>query len=88
MSVHLGSGNGFVLPELDDLRWEYNQKGGYEAWHAPNKTRKRRECTYLSYVNLQMLDEWSRLTEPEQIQTITDWVNQKRVEKGIKMPTD
>jgi len=86
VSLHLGSGGVCQLPDIPDLGWEQNAKGGFEAWHAPNNTRKRTEKTYLSYVNLRTLDNWAGLTESQRIQTITAWVNQKRAEKGIQVP--
>lgn len=80
----IGSGSGCNLPVLHGLRWEPNKKGGFEAWQAQKPGRPRRESTYLGYLNQKRLEALVAEHNPAHFQAaITEWVDQKRREKGI-----
>lgn len=80
----IGSGSGCSLPILPALRWEANKKGGFEAWQAQKPGRPRRESTYLGYLNQKRLQALIEENNPDRFEAaITDWVREKRREKGI-----
>jgi hypothetical protein len=65
------------------MAWEPNSKGGWEAWHVPPGAVRRKDRTYLGYVNLQTLAEWENLTPDELAETVENWIQSKRAKKGI-----
>ncbi len=77
------SGSGYDLPTLENLQWEGNDFGGFEAWHSPPGAVHRREKTYLGYLGKRQLAKWGR-EPPEQFRALVcEWVAQKRAEKGL-----
>jgi hypothetical protein len=77
----IGSGSGYELPELTNLQWELNAKGGWEVWHVPPGAVHRRNKTYLGYLGKRQLAAWQELTAAEFRQSIRAWVAQKRAAK-------
>lgn len=74
--LHEGSGTG-RLPDLEDIAWERNTRGGYEAWLAPKgRATPRKEKKYLGYIGVRKL----RTLNHEQICT---WINDKRIERQL-----
>lgn len=70
--------DGLPLPILPGVRWERHTRGGWEAWHlADETTTHRRGKIYLGYFGVRAL----RTATPE---SIRDWIEQKRAEKGIE----
>lgn len=78
-----GSGTGSNLPEFQNLEWEPNRKGGWEAWHAPPGATKRKDKTYLGHVGKRLLAQWQNLHPVARRQAIEQWVHDKRAEKGV-----
>lgn len=91
-STPKGSGSGSVprvpdgcpLPPFENLQWEANAKGGWEAWHAPEGSNApRKSKTYLGYVGKKLLAEWLTLPKAERLTTVAAWVDGRQREKGI-----
>lgn len=76
-----GSGTGTSLPELQNLMWEPNAKGGWEAWHVSDGAQQRSEKTYLGYVGKRQLEAWRELTPAEFHKFVCNWVEEKRAQK-------
>jgi hypothetical protein len=77
-----GTGSNLAgLPDLPNVRWELNQRGGYEAWYVPNGATRRDQFTYLGYLGKRQITRWTQqnvlVAEAER------WVEQKRVEAGV-----
>lgn len=73
----IGSGSGWILPDLEGIAWEKNSRGGFEAWLAPRgPATPRREKTYLGYLGVRKL----RTLDQD---SIRGWVETKRSEKQI-----
>lgn len=79
-----GSGTGqnlAGLPAIPNVRWEPNQRGGYEAWFVPPGTTRRDQSIYLGYLGKRAIQRWAQ-------QNVLDaetehWVAKKRAEKGL-----
>lgn len=78
------SGSGYQLPELENLQWEENQRGGWEAWHCPPGAIHRREKTYLGYLGVRQLRQWEQESPERFRELVTDWIAEKRKERQIK----
>jgi hypothetical protein len=75
---------GCPLPPFENLQWEANAAGGWEAWHAPDGANApRKSKTYLGYFGKRKLAEWERLPVSERLATVAAWVADRRAEKGI-----
>lgn len=79
-----GSGSGYELPELNNLRWEQNVKGGWEAWHVPDGAVHRKDKTYLGYLGKRQLAAWEQKTPAEFRRLVCEWIAEKRKAKGIE----
>jgi len=69
------------LPDIPNVRWELNQRGGYEAWYVPPEATRRDQNIYLGYLGKRTITRWLQ-------QNILDveterWVEQKKVESGV-----
>lgn len=71
------------MPELENVSWEENAKGGWEAWHAPDGAFHRREKTYLGHAGKRQLAAWSKLPPDEARAAVIAWIADKRAAKGI-----
>lgn len=78
-----GSGTGYNLPKIDSVDWEYNSKGGWEAWHVPPGAIRRAEKTYLVYIGKRKLEELEG--DPRRDQQIRQIVKEKAAGKGIEL---
>lgn len=78
-----GSGSGYELPELVNVQWEANKKGGWEAWHVPEGAFHRKDKTYLGHVGKRQLAAWSKLSPDDARAAVIDWIAEKRATKGI-----
>lgn len=77
------SGSGYELPEIDNVRWEDNPSGGFEAWYAMPGAQHRREKTYLGYLGKRQIVAWEK-EPPERFQAlVVNWIAEKRQAKGI-----
>jgi hypothetical protein len=77
-----GTGSNLAnLPDLPNVRWELNKRGGYEAWYVPNGATRRDQFTYLGYLGKRAIERW-RLQNVLYAET-ERWVLQKRAEKGV-----
>jgi len=77
-----GSGSGYELPQLQNLQWELNAKGGWEAWHTPDGAQPRRDRTYLGYLGKRQLAAWEQSKTPAEFrEAVGAWVEQKRAAK-------
>src|SRR5262249_44310758 len=77
------SGTGTFLPDLENLEWEPNSRGGWEAWHSPPGAVLRKQRTYLGYVGQKLLAEWEKLPSDERRRVVEGWIRGKRDGKGI-----
>jgi hypothetical protein len=69
------------LPDIPNVRWERNRRGGYEAWYVPTGATKRADFTYLGYLGKRTIDRWR---QQNVLQAETEhWVLQKRTEKNV-----
>lgn len=79
-----GSGTGSNLanlPDIPNVRWELNQRGGYEAWFVPTGATRRDQFTYLGYLGKRAIERWR---QQNVLEAETErWVLQKRAEKGV-----
>lgn len=75
------SGGGYDLPDFPLLQWELNERGGWEAWHTPEGTQRRRDRTYLGYLGKRQLEAWRELAPVEFREAVEAWVEQKRAAK-------
>lgn len=73
-----GSGGGLHLPQMPNISWERNAKGGVEAWYCPLGATKRSEKTYLVYIGKRKL---AQIVDEEHIRQI---VLAKLREKGVQ----
>jgi len=78
-----GSGSGYALPELANVQWEENAKGGWEAWHAPDGAFHRKDKTYLGHAGKRQLAAWSNLPPDEASAAVIAWIAEKRAARGI-----
>ena len=78
------SGSGYQLPELANVQWEENRRGGWEAWHCPPGAIHRREKTYLGYLGVRQLRQWEQESPERFHELVIDWVAEKRKEKQIE----
>jgi hypothetical protein len=77
-----GTGSNLAgLPDLPNVRWEPNQRGGYEAWFVPTGSTRRDQFTYLGYLGKRAIERW-RQQNVLNVET-ERWVAQKRAEKGV-----
>lgn len=79
-----GSGSGAHLPVMPDVRFEWNEKGGVEAWYSPPGAIKRADKTYLVYIGKRKLHQIG--TGKEGSEKIRQIVSSKMTEKGITSP--
>lgn len=77
------SGNGYLLPTLDQVQWESNDQGGWEAWHVPPGVTQRKGKTYLGFLGKRALAKMRSLTEPEFVAAVQNWTAEKRAGKSI-----
>jgi hypothetical protein len=69
---------------LPQIAWEWNQRGGWEAWHAPaGVDSPRRAKTYLGYFGKRELARWGKKPGQERLQMVLDWIAEKRKAKGL-----
>jgi hypothetical protein len=80
-SRKLGSGTGSHLPVMTDIQFEWNDKGGVEAWYSPSGAVKRSDKTYLVYIGKRKLHQIG--TGKERSDKIRQIVSAKMTEKGI-----
>lgn len=80
--VRSGTGSNLAnLPAILNVRWEPNQRGGYEAWYVPTGATRRDQFTYLGYMGKRAIQRW---TQQNVLDIETErWVLQKRAEKGV-----
>lgn len=78
------SGSGLKLPNIENLRWEQNRKGGFEAWHVPPGTKHRKHTVYLGVIGKRRQVELAGLSSDELTAAIIAWIEAKRAEKGIQ----
>ncbi len=92
-SVEKPSGSGLIpnlpdgcpLPPFENLQWEANAAGGWEAWHAPEGSNApRKSKTYLGYFGKRKLAEWERLPADQRAALVEQWVSERRAARGIK----
>jgi hypothetical protein len=80
----LSSGTGSNLgglPDIPNVRWELNSRGGYEAWYVPPGATKRAGATYLGYLGKRTIEKWH---QQNVLQAEAEhWVLQKRAEKNV-----
>lgn len=70
-----------ILPDIPNVRWEPNQRGGYEAWYVPTGATRRDQFTYLGYLGKRAIERWR---QQNVLDTETErWVSEKRTEKGV-----
>ena len=75
---------GCLLPPLENLQWEANAAGGWEAWHAPDGTNApRKSKIYLGYLGKRKLAAWERLPAEQRRAVIAQWIGERRAGKGI-----
>ena len=75
---------GCPLPPLENLQWEANAAGGWEAWHAPDGANApRKSKTYLGYLGKRKLAEWERWSADQRHAVIAQWIGERRAGKGI-----
>jgi hypothetical protein len=78
------AGDECPLPTLPLLVWEQDRDGGWEAWHAPDGKRTPRKLkTYLGRWGKRKLAELARVPESERLDTVAEWVAERRREKGL-----
>jgi len=71
-----GSGSGVTLPDIEQIAWERNARGGFEAWLNPGgPTTPRRDRVYLGYLGKRSLH-----LPPDEIKR---WVAGKRSAKNV-----
>lgn len=84
VEAKLGSGAGTNLPQMKNLQWELNRRGGWEAWHAPDGATERIHKTYLGYVGKRKLAAWLRDHTGEDLRAVIEqWIVERRAEKGL-----
>ncbi len=77
--------DGCPLPPLENLQWEANAAGGWEAWHAPEgSSAPRKSKTYLGYFGKRKLAEWERLPADQRAALVEQWVSGRKAARGIK----
>lgn len=77
-----GTGSNLAgLPDIPNVRWELNQRGGYEAWYVPDGATRRDQFTYLGYLGKRLITRW---TQQNVLAAETErWAEQKRMEMGV-----
>lgn len=79
------SGSGFDLPAIENLQWESNKFGGWEAWHCPPGAIHRKDKTYLCHLGKRLRGKLEREKSPEEFRAyLVEWIATKRAEKGIE----
>lgn len=77
------SGSRFNLPEIQNVQWEWNERGGAEAYYVPNGAVKRSEKTYLVYIGLRKLAKWQQVSQAELDRNVLAAVEKVRSEKNV-----
>lgn len=77
------SGPGFLLPGIVDVQWEANERGGVEAYFAPDGAIKRSDKTYLVYIGLRKLRDWREQGQNVLEQNVRQEVEKVRSEKNL-----
>ncbi len=77
------SGSPYQLPEIPNVQWEWNKRGGAEAYYVPNGATKRSEKTYLVYVGLRKLEKWHQAGQAELDRNVLSAVKTARSEKNL-----
>lgn len=68
------------LPELPNVQWEKNARGGFEAWHVPPGALHRKDKTYLGYLGKKALSA----TTPTELDLFArQWIHDRRQAKGL-----
>jgi len=78
------SGSGYQLPDLENVQWESNGLGGWEAWHVPDGITHRAGKTYLGFLGKRRLAQLEKETPESFAQIVADWIAEKRSEKRIE----
>ena len=73
----------FQLPEIQNVQWEWNLRGGAEAYYAPEGATKRSDKTYLVYIGLRKLNGWKQQSQTVLERNVLNAVEQARKEKGV-----
>jgi hypothetical protein len=81
-NLRSGTGTNLAgLPDLPNVRWELNRRGGYEAWYVPPAATRRDQNIYLGYLGKRQIKRW---TQQNILEAETErWVEQKKVEAGV-----
>jgi hypothetical protein len=81
-NLRSGTGTNLAgLPDLPNVRWELNRRGGYEAWYVPPEATRRDQNIYLGYLGKRQITRW---TQQNILDAETErWVEQKKVEAGV-----
>lgn len=77
------SGSGFNLPNVPNIQWEWNKRGGVEPYYVPDGATKRSEKTYLCYIGLRKLTRWQALGQAELDRNVLAAVEKARSEKNV-----
>lgn len=77
------SGSPYQLPEIQQVQWEWNKRGGAEAYYVPDGATKRSEKTYLTYVGLRKLAKWHQVGQAELDRNVIAAVGAARSEKNL-----
>ena len=79
------SGSGFDLPAIENLQWESNKFGGWEAWHVPPGAVHRKDKTYLGHLGKRLRGKLEREKSPAEFRAyLVEWIATKRSEKKIE----
>lgn len=78
------SGSGHGLPAIENLQWESNGQGGWEAWHVPPGVVHRNGKTYLGFLGKRRLASWQQESPERFRELVRDWIAEKRREKQIE----
>lgn len=78
------SGSGYRLPDIENVQWESNGLGGFEAWHVPAGVTHRAGKTYLGFLGKRRLASWQKEPPDKFRELVTDWIAEKRREKQIE----
>lgn len=77
------SGSPYSLPEMPNVQWEWNRRGGAEAYYVPNGATKRSDKTYLVYIGLRKLAKWQQVSQAELDRNVLAAVQKARSEKNV-----
>ncbi|MBP6820811.1 MAG: hypothetical protein KA368_04680 [Acidobacteria bacterium] len=79
------SGSGFDLPAIENLQWESNKFGGWEAWHCPPGAVHRKDKTYLGHLGKRLRGKLERENSPAEFRAyLAEWIAAKRKAKKIQ----